>query len=272
MDFAAIFFAAAADAAAETDVTAALRAGLERVEEVGGASPGDRTMIDALDPALRALPDGEAKAEGGSSRNQDSRSRERTNFDFSQTERAVERAPGALRRLTVAVLVDGVQVPGADGTTTWQPLPETEIAALRDLVASTVGYDEARGDVITLKSMPFQPVDTPEMADEKGLLSGLDAATLVKPALLGLFALLIGLFVIRPIFTGARKAGRELDDSRPVRILPAGETLDGTGLPAPAEISQPEEPVHRLRRLIAERQDETVEILRGWLEDRKERV
>lgn len=218
------------------------------------------------------LPDGEAKAEGGSSRNQDSRSRERTNFDFSQTERAVERAPGALRRLTVAVLVDGVQVPGADGTTTWQPLPETEIAALRDLVASTVGYDEARGDVITLKSMPFQPVDTPEMADEKGLLSGLDAATLVKPALLGLFALLIGLFVIRPIFTGARKAGRELDDSRPVRILPAGETLDGTGLPAPAEISQPEEPVHRLRRLIAERQDETVEILRGWLEDRKERV
>lgn len=54
----AIFFAAAADAAAETDVTAALRAGLERVEEVGGAIPGDRTMIDALDPALRALPDG----------------------------------------------------------------------------------------------------------------------------------------------------------------------------------------------------------------------
>ena len=59
----AIFFAAAGDAAAAgRDTVAALRAGLERVRQVGGAAPGDRTMIDALEPALVALPEGPAAA------------------------------------------------------------------------------------------------------------------------------------------------------------------------------------------------------------------
>jgi len=59
----AIYFAAAGDASAGGhDRIAALRAGLERVQEVGGAAPGDRTMIDALAPALDALGDGLAAA------------------------------------------------------------------------------------------------------------------------------------------------------------------------------------------------------------------
>ena len=36
----------------------ALQAGLERMQEIGGAKPGDRTMIDALHPALMVLDDG----------------------------------------------------------------------------------------------------------------------------------------------------------------------------------------------------------------------
>jgi dihydroxyacetone kinase len=59
----AIFFTAAGDASASGhDPVAALRAGLDRVRQVGGANPGDRTMIDALLPALEALPDGYAAA------------------------------------------------------------------------------------------------------------------------------------------------------------------------------------------------------------------
>lgn len=55
----AIFFAAAGDASASgKDAVGALKAGLERVQQVGGAGPGDRTMIDALAPALEALPSG----------------------------------------------------------------------------------------------------------------------------------------------------------------------------------------------------------------------
>lgn len=55
----AIFFAAAGDASASgTDAVGALKAGLDRIQQVGGARPGDRTMIDALFPALEALHQG----------------------------------------------------------------------------------------------------------------------------------------------------------------------------------------------------------------------
>ena len=55
----AIFFAAAGDASASGKTwIGALTAGLDRVCQVGGAAPGHRTMIDALAPALAALPQG----------------------------------------------------------------------------------------------------------------------------------------------------------------------------------------------------------------------
>ena len=55
----AIFFAAAGDASAGgRDWIDGLSAGLERIRQVGGANPGDRTMIDALAPALGSLSSG----------------------------------------------------------------------------------------------------------------------------------------------------------------------------------------------------------------------
>lgn len=54
----AIFFAAAGDAASSgLSMTGSLKAGLVRMQEIGGAKLGDRTMVDALHPALEALED-----------------------------------------------------------------------------------------------------------------------------------------------------------------------------------------------------------------------
>lgn len=59
----AIFFAASADAASNGhSIASAFTAGLKRMQEVGGAQPGDRTMVDALLPALDALPNGVSAA------------------------------------------------------------------------------------------------------------------------------------------------------------------------------------------------------------------
>ncbi|MGB7205273.1 MAG: dihydroxyacetone kinase subunit DhaK [Anderseniella sp.] len=52
----AIFFAAAGDATSSgLPMREALQAGLMRMQEIGGANLGDRTMVDALSPALEAL-------------------------------------------------------------------------------------------------------------------------------------------------------------------------------------------------------------------------
>ena len=59
----AIFFAAAGDAASRgAGLHKALQAGLARMQQIGGARPGDRTMIDALAPALDALAEGVERA------------------------------------------------------------------------------------------------------------------------------------------------------------------------------------------------------------------
>jgi dihydroxyacetone kinase len=61
----AIFFAAAGDGASSgLPMREALRAGLARMQEIGGAHIGDRTMVDALSPALEALGESVAAAAG----------------------------------------------------------------------------------------------------------------------------------------------------------------------------------------------------------------
>lgn len=72
----AIFFAAAGDALASgKDTINALKDALDRIQQVGGAGPGDRTMIDALAPALDAFPNGLAAAAGAAREGADATSK-----------------------------------------------------------------------------------------------------------------------------------------------------------------------------------------------------
>ena len=64
---------------------------------------------------------------------------------MSETQREVTRGPGQVQRITVAVLVDGVNGLDSDGNTTIEPRSEEELADLRELVASAIGFDENRG-------------------------------------------------------------------------------------------------------------------------------
>lgn len=69
----AIYFNAAGDACANgAPVPRALIEGLDRVSQVGGAQVGDRTMVDALHPALAALPNGIAAAAAAARQGADS--------------------------------------------------------------------------------------------------------------------------------------------------------------------------------------------------------
>lgn len=243
------------------------------------------------------LPDGDAAA-GGGGQSQSNQTRERVNYEVSETSRIVEKAPGDVRRLTVAVLIDAETVTAADGAQTAQPRTEEEIAALRDLVASAVGLDEARGDVLTIKSMAFQPLAEQGSGPVEGVWAGLtagDLMSLIQLAVFALVALLLGLFVVRPLLKGAATRQPALDGAAaplalpgasepfgdlglpdgPMRVL-TGEIDDGTGSSLGAlsdDMGDSDtDPVARLRRLIAERQSESVEILRGWMEAEQEKA
>jgi flagellar M-ring protein FliF len=226
------------------------------------------------------LPDGEAAANASTSESRETQTRQRNNFDVSETLREVERLPGAVRRLTVAVLIDGIRGTDDTGAPTWTPRPESELSALRDLVSSAVGYDEARGDMITLRSLPFEPVTALGTEAREGFLAraDLDLMTLAQWGFLLLALLIVALFVLRPILQAARRAPVSADMARDPANLPAlfsdpRGTGDGGLQPydarAPLAPPDTEDPVVRLRQLIAERQTDGVEVLRHWMDERK---
>ena len=248
------------------------------------------------------LPTGDADGGNGASSSNNSETRERINYEVPETTREILRVPGAVRRISVAVLIDGIRAVDADGAPTWAARSDEEISALRELVASAVGFDESRGDTITIKSMEFEPLATEGSDAAGGLLSALDvdAMALVRLATLAIVSLVLGLFVLRPIFSGQAQitaAAGAIAPPAPGSVpqtpanpdeLPAltGEIDDGMALTGGelAVVSDIEfsagvgdrpalangDPVERLRSLIEERQAETVEILRGWMEDDKE--
>ncbi|WP_373418410.1 flagellar basal-body MS-ring/collar protein FliF [Sagittula sp. MA-2] len=239
------------------------------------------------------LPDGNAGG-GDTSSSQKAETRERVNFEVSETTREITRVPGAIKRLTVAVLVNGTYTEDGNGGQTFEPLPEEELQALRDLVASAVGYDEERGDQITLKSLSFErPEGLGTGPLEPGLFTGvIDTMRLIQMGVLALVALVLGLFVVRPVLArgteggmagalpapGASDTGPALDgEIEPLGgfgdlpVMGDGPDFSGLGM-MDFDASPDEDPVDRLRNLIQERKTETVEILRSWLEEDKERA
>ena len=55
-------------------------------------------------------------------------------------------------------MVDGIATTGADGKETWAPRPVEEMETLGQLVRSAIGFDETRGDTVTIESLQFSPV------------------------------------------------------------------------------------------------------------------
>jgi len=244
-------------------------------EEKSGSS---KEGADGAVTVASNLPEGDA-AKGSGSQNQNSETRERVNFEVSQTTREILRAPGAVKRITVAVLVNATSATDANGQTTLQPRGEEELATLQELVASAVGFDKDRGDVITLKSLPFEsvPVVGTEAAS-LSILDRIDLMTVIQIASVAIVTLILGLFVLRPILAARsdQPLGLPSPASDPAPAL-TGVIDEGdffpTALPIAADtaLMAPQamgssDPVERLRSLVADRQSETVEVLRNWID------
>lgn len=241
---------------------------------------GDVTVASNL-PANQATAPGNGK-------NENSETREKVNYEVSETNRQLVKTPGAVRKISVAVLVDGVPVTAADGSVSFQPRPEEELVVLRELVTSAAGLDSTRGDVLTLKSLTFVPLPQAGEVVAASMFSfgEINLMTLIQTAVLALVALILGLFVIRPVLTSSARR-QALAAPLPQLALPGGggfdnpyvltgEIDDGTDLPPLSIVSgvpesdRAQDPMSRLRRLIEERQTESVEILRGWMEVEEE--
>jgi len=184
---------------------------------------------DGVDPVTVAanLPNGDANnaATGGSSEKKN-RTEETTNYEINKTVKVHERESGLVRRLSVAVLVDGNYTTAEDGTRTYQPRSQDELAQLQRLVQSAVGVDPARGDVVEVVNMQFARPDD-ELAGMEDTILGIpkeDVLRIAETLILAIVAILVILLVIKPLITRALDRTPQLEEEPDL-------LSDGSGVP-----------------------------------------
>ena len=146
-----------------------------------------------------------------------------TNYEINKEEQQIVSNVGELRRLTVAVLIDGTYVK-TDGTWTFMPRKSEELERVRQLVHNAVGLDTARGDALEVSSAPFTDSEPPKDPNFADMLADY-AERLGKPLLNALLAFLFLMLIVRPVVLALIRPKVE-----------AGEMVEGLeGLPAAEE-------------------------------------
>ncbi|MEO1014241.1 MAG: flagellar basal-body MS-ring/collar protein FliF [Pseudomonadota bacterium] len=219
------------------------------------------------------LPDGDANG-GNQSQSQRNEARERIDYEFSEVRREREKSPGSVKRVSVAVLVDAVREIGGDGAVTTTPRTDEEIESLRQLVESAIGFDEARGDVVTVEAMAFQDLGAGG-AEATGSPVGQflqdNIMSVIKVLIPAIVTLVLGLFVVRPLLsqTSATSGAAADDEEDTDSFMPATvdfAPMDDIG----GEIEGPDDSLDKLKEIAADKQEETAALIKTWLERAEE--
>ena len=233
------------------------------VEDTGVGGGGGAATVASNLPAQ-----GGGAAGGGS--HSRTESEERINFEVSETRIERVRRAGEVNRITVAVLVDGMVTTAPSGERVWAPRPDGEVEQLRDLVRSAIGYNEERGDIVTVETLEFAPrpeVGTTVTAGIGGFLSR-HAMTLAQLTALTAVALGLALFVLKPLLRAAETQSPPMVPER----LPPSLDLGADGGFGDDE-DEETDPLVMLRNAFVAQRDDSASVLRSWLErDVQERL
>lgn len=220
-----------------------------------------------------------------------------TNYEISKSVKTTVQEPGTIKKVAVAVAIDGVTAPpGKDGKPgAYTPRSAQEIQQIEELVKTAVGFDAARGDQVKVTNIKFpQPED--QGLEKQGLLAGFDKNDIMRFAelgVLGIVAILILLFAVRPFI-------KNLSEPNVVASLPgpgqpvtrmitlsdgtqqqvvvdeAGEPLAIAGpvsdIDARIDIAKIEgqvkaSSIKRVSEFVDKHPEESVAILRNWLHE-----
>ena len=146
------------------------------------------------------LPNADAGG-AGQAGTQEQKQDEVTNYEIGKTVRTLVRDHPQIRRISLAVLVDGSETKDAKGAMQWTPRTAEELQHITALVRGAIGYDEKRGDQVEVVNMRFASEEPP--AETPGLFGiGVEKPDLVRLAqtgIVGVLGLLALLLVFRPM-------------------------------------------------------------------------
>ncbi|NWH07943.1 MAG: flagellar M-ring protein FliF [Alphaproteobacteria bacterium] len=161
-------------------------------------------VSDGTVTATNSLPADQAAAGGQNGQVVDTKnqSTETVNYEVS-TEKLTEIIEGGgVKRLSVAVVVDGAYVTAADGTRTYQPRTNEEIDQITRLVRSGIGFDEKRGDRIEVVNMRFAEMEAEVLPEVEEPFFGLTKDDIIRIAemlILAIISILLIFLIFRPM-------------------------------------------------------------------------
>jgi flagellar M-ring protein FliF len=259
----------------------------ENSKEGSGSSDGQTS-------AAANIP-GNAKIGGNSESSSTASGRQEstTNYEITKTTRTMVQEPGQLKKISVAVAVDGITAPadkkGKPGAYT--PRTAAEMAQIEQLVRTAVGFDKDRGDQVTVVNVRFPTAEDPDGVTAANPLMGFDKNDIMRAAELGVMAvvaILMMLFIVRPLLRGAVGGGGAGPQVARLGVTPAGQPMQvgtdpATGqqmaLPAPNEqleqkidIARIEgqvkaSSIKRVAEFVDKHPEESVSIIRSWLHE-----
>ena len=236
-----------------------------------------------------ALPGGQQANQnnGSQTKSNSDRTEETTNYEISKTVRTSQTDGGDLKRLSVAVVVDGETTTDAAGKDSYRPRTAKEMQQIEALVKSAIGFNQQRGDQVQVTNMEFARIDAGQAVGAPPPFLGLDSGDwfkIIEAGILSLTALLIGLLVVRPLINRmfAPLSNLSLAPPQPGQPAIAGELPAPAkpGEPTPAAISAPKESmidisriegqvressIRKVGEVVEAHPEEALAIIRTWL-------
>lgn len=245
------------------------------------------------------LPDANGNIGGGAGgpTSDTSRTEETTNYEISKTTRNLVRETGEVKKLSVAVMLDGTYTTNDKGEKTYQPRSKEEVDRITALIKSAIGFNTERGDTIEVANLQFAEIDT-EAADDGTKLFGFERSDIIDAVeilTVAVMIVLVVLLVLQPMvgrLLAAEGAGSGRDeDMEPTdqALLPgmpsqaalAGPGMAGAGYPNydSPELSDEDSMIDvqkvegrvkasslkKVEDIIAAYPEETVSVLRNWM-------
>jgi flagellar M-ring protein FliF len=242
--------------AANLRVQVSARMSFDRVERTTASVDPDKQAV-AAEQKAQIVPG----AQGGAGQNNTS-----TAYENTRSTESFVAAPGALKRLTVAVLV--ADQPAADPKAAPTPRTPAELKQIETMVRSAVGADSTRGDVVSVVSVPFAPIVV--APTEKPKTDIINVMQNVQRPLLGILGLVL-IIVVALISLKSLKSGGATATAQPTIAL---QRADG-GNSHPSLSSGPPMPVMMPTNTMRDRVSSTIEqqpevaarVVRAWLKD-----
>ena len=184
---------------------------------------------------------------GGGSRDRDHKTEETVNYEISHTTKTEVTEAGQLKRVSAAVLVDGIYSKDAKGNVVYRPRSKEEIDRIAALVRTAIGFDAKRGDQIEVANLRFaeprpEPIEKPTGWMSYFHFTKDDIMSGAEMGVMALLGILVMFMVVRPLVrriitpdeTAAARRSRTT-----VALGPGGILVDAHGQPLTDASGQP---------------------------------